>query len=102
MQVVLVEPGLIATDFTSGVDPSLQEALKCPIYGRMMSRVAAGWTNVYRGASSPLVVARTIERALTTKRPRARYLCGHQSEYVIVNRFMPTWLWDILVRSRMT
>jgi hypothetical protein len=48
------------------------------------------------------VVARAIETALTDPRPRARYLCGHQSVSVIANRLMPTRIWDSFVRAQMT
>jgi len=102
LQVVLIEPGLIATEFAAVADPSIQQAQSCPIYGRMMRQVRAGWTSVYRGASSPLLVARTIETALTARRPKARYLVGHQSASVTANRLLPTRLWDRFVRSQMT
>jgi short-subunit dehydrogenase len=102
LQVVLIEPGLIATDFAAVADPSIQQAQACSIYGAMMRKVRAGWTSVYRGASSPLLVARTIETALTAPRPRARYLVGHQSVSVVASRVLPTRLWDLLVRSQMT
>jgi len=102
LQVVLIEPGLIATDFAAVAEPSIQQAQTCPIYGRMMHRVRAGWQGVYRGASSPLLVAAAIETALTVARPRARYLVGHQSVSVIANHWLPTRLWDRVVRSQMT
>jgi short-subunit dehydrogenase len=102
VQVVLVEPGLIATEFAAVADPSIQQAQDCPIYGAMMAKVRTGWNDVFRGASSPLVVARTIEKALTAARPRPRYLCGHRSESVIANRLLPAGLWDLLMRSQMT
>ncbi|MEB3306878.1 MAG: SDR family NAD(P)-dependent oxidoreductase [Cyanobacteriota bacterium] len=102
LQVVLIEPGLIATEFAAVADPSIQQAQSCPIYGPMMRKVRAGWSSVYRGASSPLVVAGAIETALTAPRPRARYLVGHQSVSVIASRLLPTRLWDRFVRSQMT
>jgi len=102
VQVVLIEPGLIATDFAAVADPSIQQAQSCGIYGEMMRKVRAGWTGVYRGASSPLVVAHTIETALTAPRPKARYLVGHQSTSVLAQRLLPTGVWDFLVRSQMT
>lgn len=102
VQVVLIEPGLIATDFAAVADPSLQQAQSCGIYGGMMRKVRAGWNNVYRGASAPAVVVDAIETALTVPRPRARYLCGHQSVSVIANRLLPTRLWDSFVRAQMT
>ncbi len=101
LEVVVVEPGLIATEFAAVADPSLRSGEDCPVYGRMMGRVRAGWAGVYRGASSPLTVARTIERALTAARPRPRYLCGHQAASVVANRILPTRLWDSLIRSQM-
>ena len=102
LQVVVIEPGLIATEFAAVADPSIQQAQSCPIYGSMMRQVRAGWTSVYRAASAPLLVARTIETALTARRPRARYLVGHQSASVVASRLLPTRLWDRLVRSQMT
>lgn len=102
VQVVLIEPGLIATDFAAVADPSIQQAQGCAIYGPMMRKVRAGWSRVYRGASAPHVVARTIETALTASRPRARYLVGHQSVSVLANRLLPTALWDRFVRAQMT
>lgn len=101
IDVVVVEPGLIATEFAAVADPSLRRGEDCPIYGRMMARVRTGWAGVYRGASPPLTVARTIERALTAARPRPRYLCGHQAASVIASRILPTRLWDSLIRSQM-
>jgi hypothetical protein len=82
--------------------PSIEQAQACSVYGAMMRKVRAGWNNVYRGASSPQVVAHAIATALTVPRPRARYLCGHQSVSVIANRLLPTRLWDTFVRSQMT
>ena len=102
VQVVLVEPGLIATEFAAVADPSIQQAQDCTVYGPMMTKVRSGWTDQFRGASSPLVVARTIETALTAPDPRPRYLCGHQSVSVIAQRLIPTKLWDRLLRSQMT
>lgn len=101
LEVVVIEPGLIASDFAQVADPSLQRDLAHPIYGRMMGKVRAGWQAAFRGASDPGTVARTIERALTTPQPRARYLCGHRSVSVPASRILPTGLWDRLIRLQM-
>jgi len=102
LQVVLVEPGLIATEFAATADPSILQATSCTVYGPMMVRVRQGWNSVFRGASSPQVVAGAIETALTAPHPRARILCGHRSSSVIAQRLVPTRLWDQLMRSQMT
>ena len=101
VQVVLVEPGLIRTGFEAVADASMQKHCSDPIWGSMMRNVAAGWAEGFRKGSSPDVVAQTIATALESDRPKARYRCGRESESVLVQRFMPTTLWDALVRKRM-
>jgi len=102
LQVVVVEPGLIATDFAAVAAPSIERARACPVYGAMMQRVRQGWDAVYRGASPPDVVAAAIERALTAAAPPDRILCGHRAGSVIARRLLPTPLWDRIIRSQMT
>ena len=101
VQVVLVEPGLIRTGFEAVADDSMQKHCSDPIWGSMMRNVAAGWAEGFRKGSSPEVVAQTIATALESDHPKARYRCGRESESVLVQRFMPTTLWDALVRKRM-
>ena len=101
VQVVLVEPGLIRTGFEAVADDSMQKHCSDPIWGSMMRNVAAGWAEGFHKGSSPEVVAQTIATALESDHPKARYRCGRESESVLVQRFMPTTLWDALVRKRM-
>jgi short-subunit dehydrogenase len=101
LQVVIVEPGLIATNFGEIAFPSMQKALECNIYGKMMRNVRAGWERVYQGASSPLLVAQTIENALTKTKPAPRYRCGHQAISVLASELLPTSIWDRLISAQM-
>ena len=101
VQVVIVEPGLIRTGFASTSAASLQWQALHPVWGPMMRRVGMAWDQGYRQASTPEVVARTIVSALEASRPKPRYRCGSQSEALVLQRFIPTRLWDALVRQRM-
>jgi len=101
LQVVIVEPGLIATNFGAIAFPSMEKALECNIYGKMMRNVRAGWERVYQGASSPLLVAQTIENALTKTKPAPRYRCGHQAISVLASELLPTSIWDRLISAQM-
>jgi len=101
LQVVLVEPGLIRTGFEAVSASSLQQQVADPVWGPMMRRVAAGWAHGFRRGSSPELVARTIVSALETSTPKPRYRCGRESEALLLQRFIPTQLWDALVRQRM-
>lgn len=102
LSVVVVEPGVIATDFPKVASPSMERSMAFTPYSTMMRAVRKSWDSVYRGASPPREVALTIERALTDPTPAARYLCGHQSASVIASQILPTRLWDSLVRIQMT
>jgi short-subunit dehydrogenase len=101
LQVVIVEPGLIATNFGEIAFPSMQKALACNTYGKMIAAVGAGWEKVYQGASSPVVVASCIEKALITTKPKARYRCGHLSISVLASELLPTSIWDRLISAQM-
>ena len=101
LQVVLVEPGLIRTGFEAVSASSLQQQVADPVWGPMMRRVADGWADGFRRGSSPELVARTIVSALETSTPKPRYRCGSESEALVLQRFIPTQLWDALVRQRM-
>ena len=101
VKVVLLEPGLIRTGFEGVSATSLQQQLSDPVWGPMMRRVAAGWAEGFGRGSSPELVARTIASVLETSSPKPRYRCGSASESLVLQRFIPTRLWDALVRQRM-
>lgn len=101
IQVVLVEPGLIRTGFEQASAESMDQGGKDPVWGEMMRRVAAGWAESFRKGSDPKLVARTIATALEANQPKSRYLCGSQSEAVLLQPFVPAGLWDVLLRNRL-
>jgi hypothetical protein len=92
---------LIRTGFEGVTADAMQREGQGPVWGSMMRRVAAGWAEGFRKGSEPEVVARTIATALEASEPKPRYRCGSESEAVLVQRLMPTRLWDSLVRKRM-
>ena len=82
IEVILVEPGAIATPIWGTSSEAADELLEQmtlqarELYGR---QVAAAKANAARSSSNgtpPQAVARTIEKALTARRPKARYLVG--------------------------
>lgn len=101
VQVVLVEPGLIRTGFEAVTSQSMQQGADHPVWGSMMRRVAAGWAEGFRNGSQPEVVARSIAHALAVRHPKPRYRCGSSSQSVLIQKYMPTRLWDALVRQQL-
>lgn len=107
IQVVLIEPGLIRTNFSATAAGELAEISpdEGP-YAGLEAAVAAATVNAYergllaRLGGRPEAVARAIERALNAKRPRTRYLVT-PSAWVLVglHAALPDRLWDRMLES---
>lgn len=103
IHVSLVEPGSVKTpiwskarDTADGLEipPELQEE-----YGRVPAAFAKVLTDTERRGVSPEQVAATIERALTARRPRARYLVGRDARgMVIAHALLPSGAFDRVLR----
>ena len=75
--VVVIEPGLIKTQFAETAKATVDESGDGP-YAKFNQAVAAATVDAYKGPLSrlgggPDAVAKTIEKAITAKRPRTRY-----------------------------
>jgi NAD(P)-dependent dehydrogenase (short-subunit alcohol dehydrogenase family) len=77
VDVVVIEPGLIKTQFAETARATVGESRDGP-YAKFNEAVAAATVDAYEGPLSrlgggPDAVAKTIEKAITAKRPRTRY-----------------------------
>lgn len=103
IHVSLVEPGSVKTPIWGKaratadgleVPPELQDE-----YGRVQAAFAKVLTDTERRAVSPEQVAATIERALTVRRPRARYLVGRDARgMVLAHALLPSGAFDRVLR----
>ena len=101
IKVVIIEPGLIATRFESVAGKSMAEAQSNPAWAPMMKKVEENWQKGFKRASPADVVAETIQKALNARTPKARYRCGHRAESAVIQRLLPTNLWDAILRIKM-
>jgi NAD(P)-dependent dehydrogenase (short-subunit alcohol dehydrogenase family) len=103
IHVSLIEPGSVKTpiwgkaqDTAKGLEipPELQEH-----YGRVPGAFAKVLADTERRGVSPEQVAATIERALTARRPRARYLVGRDARgMALAHSLLPTGAFDRVLR----
>ena len=108
VKVVLIEPGLIITDFAktavASVDSGATEA-DGP-YERFNRSVRKGTADVYAGPMAklggpPEVVAKVVHKALSSSRPRARYTVTPSAKLAIAQRAVtPDRLWDLSMRAQ--
>lgn len=103
IQVVLVQPGLIRTHFARTVTSGLEglSGSQGGPYGPFTAAVERITRHSYeRGAlerfvGAPDDVARVIERALTERKPRARYrVSGSAAILMTLRALLPDRLWD--------
>ena len=103
IDVVIVEPGAIGTEFNDVfVGPMLERSGSGPY-----SEIAHGLANYARdmeerpnGSSPPSVIADTIVKALAARRPRTRYAAGKLAKPILlVRRWVSDRVFDRLIGS---
>lgn len=100
VEVVLVEPGPILTEWNTIARESLLARSADGPYGDQARSVAATLTRADdpRTGTKPDVVARTIVRAATARRPRTRYPVGKGAALMVgARRVLPDRVFDAIV-----
>lgn len=106
IEVVLVEPGTVATpiwETSAAAATGLIAELPPEAISRYGSRIEAtqAWAKAAaRAGIAPEAVARVIARALTAARPRTRYLVGRDARIGAIVAGLPDRLRDRLILSQ--
>ena len=101
IKVVIIEPGVIKSEWAAISADTLDAASGGSAYGDQASKLAANYRSVNgeRIASDPIVVARAIGRAVTSRRPKTRYAVGGGASLVLfVKRILPDRAFDRFIR----
>jgi NADP-dependent 3-hydroxy acid dehydrogenase YdfG len=106
VDVILVEPGLIVTNFGEVASASVESTGDDGPYADFNRAVAKTTAETYKGplaklGGGPEVVAKTIAGALKAGRPKARYAVT-PSAHMMINqrRFTPDRVWDLMMRTQ--
>jgi short-subunit dehydrogenase len=101
IKVVVIEPGVIKSEWADISADSLDAASIGSAYGKQARELGANFRRVNgeRIASEPIVIARAIGRAVTSKRPRTRYGVGGGAPLVLfMRRILPDRAFDGFIR----
>lgn len=103
VQVALIEPGSVATPIwdkgreqaeQASIPPELQAQ-----YGGVLAAIDRAAETMARRGVPPELVAETVERALTARRMRARYVIGRDARVqLFLRRALPDHVFDRFVR----
>lgn len=80
IKVVLVEPGVIRTNFGSSMILAKRAQNPSSPYSQMMQRMGASFEQLQKNASDPDLVANIVLQAATSQNPELRYLAGKDVE----------------------
>jgi NADP-dependent 3-hydroxy acid dehydrogenase YdfG len=104
VDVAIVEPGLIRTAFGEAAVQSIHTDEEDGPYAEFNAAVATTTTGAYDGplakfaGAGPEAVAKTIERAITARRPRTRYPVTASARIMMAQHaLLPDRLWDRVV-----
>jgi short-subunit dehydrogenase len=106
IDVAIIEPGLIVTEFGETAAGSLAEVEKHGPYAKFNTDVATVTANAYKGpmaklGAGPEAVAQKISKALSANRPNTRYKVTPSAKVVMgMRRLMTDRMWDRFVRSQ--
>jgi NADP-dependent 3-hydroxy acid dehydrogenase YdfG len=106
VDVIVVEPGLIVTNFGDVAASSVKAEERDGAYAEFNRRVATVTAEAYKGplaklGAGPDAVAKVIAKALSTRRPRARYKVTASARLLIgQRRLAPDRLWDLMMRAQ--
>jgi NAD(P)-dependent dehydrogenase (short-subunit alcohol dehydrogenase family) len=103
IQVALVEPGSVATPIwdkarveaeSVSIPPELQAE-----YGKVPAAMSKVLADTARRGVAPELVAETIERALTARRMKSRYVVGRDAKAMLIaRRLLPDHVFDMVAR----
>ncbi len=107
VNVILVEPGLITTEFASAASTSLDEGTSgAGPYGKFNHHVGKMTVGAYEGplarlGGGPDAVAKVISKAISSKRPKPRYTVTPSARLSIAQRKLVTDRgWDRIMRTQ--
>ena len=104
IDVIVIEPGAIRTEWGQIALDTLQQASSHTVYGPQAEEKRALFLAAAGSASDPDVVAREIVKAIKAKRPKTRYVVGaHAKPLVFMSTFMPDrfndWLMGAITKT---
>ncbi|WP_105619644.1 oxidoreductase [Vallitalea okinawensis] len=97
IDVVLIEPGIIKTDWGTIAADNLEKASMSGAYRKRASKAAASMRKNYGGKnpSNPKIIANAIVKGATANKPKTRYLIGFGAKpMVFLRRILSDRMFD--------
>jgi NAD(P)-dependent dehydrogenase (short-subunit alcohol dehydrogenase family) len=83
IKMVLVEPGVISTNFVNSVVAAKKSKDPNSPYSQIMQKMASSFEHMTESASSPDVIAKVVLKAVTSENPSLMYVAGKDAETLL-------------------
>jgi short-subunit dehydrogenase len=99
IDVALIEPGIIRTNFEATAVEGLKQFASTP-YGVAVAKYEEMSKFANKFASDPIVIAKAITRAVKARRASARYVAPRSQNMIfLASTFLPRIVWDWAMRK---
>ena len=102
IDVSIIEPGGIKTDWGFIAADKLAESSKGGAYEKQATKAAEGMRKQYSGnmMSNPKIISRAISKAINSRRPKTRYLIGFGAKpLVFLHTILPARIFDMIMKN---
>jgi len=102
IDVVIIEPGAIITEWAGIARENMLKTSGDTAYGELTRKQAKMFERADKMGSKPIVVAKTIVKAITTARPKTRYETGGGAKAILfARRILSDRMFDKVMLSMM-
>ncbi len=103
INVVIIEPGLIETEFGGVVIDGLKKRSEGSAYGELSEKLIRATESSYErgGSSPPSVIASLVSKAVKARKPKTRYAGGSMAKPLLfIRRYFSDRFFDMAVMSQ--
>jgi short-subunit dehydrogenase len=106
INVVLIEPGVIKTNFMGNSETAQPTSNSKSPYADLIERTMKGFEVLIYNGSSPKLVAGAILDAITSKEPEIRYIVGDDANYIMKvrksssDKEFENWMYESVVQEK--
>ncbi len=103
IDVIVIEPGLIKTDWGIIAADNLEDKSKNGAYEKIAKGKAKDLREMYTNndkLTKPIVIAEVIKKSIEVKRPKTRYLVGYSAKSaVLLQKYVSDRLFDKIIKK---
>jgi len=102
IDVIVIEPGGIKTEWTGIASESMKRVSGDTAYKSLVEKTIPMFDMAERNGSDPELIAKLIKKAVSVRKPRARYSAGFMSSPMLfVKKWLGDAIFDKMIESRL-